>query len=460
MSFGGTMCDSVSEAAVSEGSNGAGTLHKTDISGLEAAAKFLATEEGIRRTAVGFIGYNAAKAGSRVLIAVDSQYDLRIPEAIARALRDVNGAQADILVVDVGSDREFGDLDEIQVIMRRESYRINPRRYEGFAWVEELALKNRYDMLIHGRGGGHAADRRIANYEFIPWQTEEQFDSAATVFPREVHALINRKAWEPIWTRGPGGTVHLTDPEGTDLTYTLWPEYFQREGTPFKEAPNWGHLMAHPLPPLLDRADATGVLAGTTSHFCRPFPSMKLNMSEGQLESIQGGAAYGDAWRDLLEESKSSRYPCFPRPGLFWLWEVAIGTNPKIRRPRGIHLQSSGGSEWERRRSGVIHLGLGTSWRSEFEDWAAERSMLYGHLHVHLLFPTLDLNTKDGETIRIIENGHLTALDDPQVRKAAEKYGDPDMILKEDWIPDVPGITIDGNYEDYAKDPMPWVYAR
>ncbi len=452
------MCDSGHEVSSKAGSNGTGTLIKADVSDLDSYASFLVGEEGIRRTAVGFIGYNFAQTGKRVLIAVDSQYDLRIPEAIARALRDVNGAKADIIVVDIGPDREFGDLDEIEVIMRRESYRIKPRRYEGFAWVEEMALANGYDMLIHGRGGGPGADPRIKNYEFIPWQTEEQFTSTATTFPRELHTLINRKAWELIWNHGPGGTVHLTDPEGTDITYTLWPEYFERPNSPFKESPLWGHLMAHPMPPLVNLADATGILAGTTNHFGRPYPNMKLNMVDGCLESIQGGGAYGDGWNELLEESRHSQYPCFPREGLFWLWEVAIGTNPKIMRPHGINLQSSGGSEWERRRSGVIHLGLGTSWRDEFEDWAVERSMLYGHLHVHLLFPTLDITTRSGEVLRVIDRGHLTALDDPDVRKLAGKFGDPDLLLKEDWVPKVPGISIDGSYEEYSKNPVPWVY--
>ena len=52
--------------------------------------------------------------------------------------------------------------------------------------------------------------------------------------------------------------------------------------------------------------------------------------------------------------------PVFRARGLFYLWEVAIGTNPKIMRPSGIERHSSGGFEWERRRSGVIHMGFGT----------------------------------------------------------------------------------------------------
>jgi hypothetical protein len=106
----------------------------------------------------------------------------------------------------------------------------------------------------------------------------------------------------------------------------------------------------------------------------------------------------------------------------------------------------------------VIHVGLGTSWRSEYEDWAAEKHLLYGHLHVHLLFPTLDVLTPSGETVRVIERGRLTALDDPEVRRLAERLGDADDLLKEDWVPQVPGISAEGSYEEYARDPARWIY--
>jgi hypothetical protein len=46
------------------------------------------------------------------------------------------------------------------------------------------------------------------------------------------------------------------------------------------------------------------------------------------------------------------------------------------------------------------------------------------------------------------------------VRDLAAQYGDPDQLLHDDWIPEIPGITVPGSYEDYAKDPLPWVYGR
>ncbi len=426
-----------------------------DAAPISGAAEFTASQAEVRRTAAGFVGYGATAAGDRVLIAVDREYDPRIPEAIARALRQ-KGARVDLITVDTGPDQPFEDLDELQVTIRREPWARNPRRWEGIPWVEEMAQRNGYDLLIHGKGGGIPSVPH--RYEAIPWLQVEQFVSPATTFPRDVHTLINEKIWKAFRERGRGGRVHLTDPEGTELTYTLWPEYFDGSRRGYGEVPWWGHVMGHSPTPILPQEDATGVVAGTTNHFSRPFPSIRVVLQEGRVETVEGGGRYGEAWRELLREAKDVQYPCFPRPGLFWLWEIAIGTNPKIARPSRIDRHSSGGMEWERRRSGIIHAGFGTRWRGPEEVWAGERGIVYGHLHVHLCFPTLTVTTARGEEIRLIERGHLTALDDPEVRALAARHGDPAAILREDWRPDIPGISAKGKYETYARDPAAWIY--
>ena len=79
-------------------------------------------------------------------------------------------------------------------------------------------------------------------------------------------------------------------------------------------------------------------------------------------------------------------------------------------------------------------------------------------MHIHLLFPTFTIITKSGREYTIIRDGRLTALDDPEVRKLAEKYGDPDDLLREDWIPEMPGITLSGSYDEYARNPGAWIY--
>ncbi len=424
-------------------------------SSLESVARFVAGEREIRRTAAGFIGYGATKAGDRVLLAADTHYDERVVDAMVRALRD-RGARVDVVQVDVGPDREFDDLDELRAAIRRRPWREEPRRWEGVPWVESLAERNGYDLLVHGKGGGiPKTDHR---YEAFPWLGVPHFASAATLFPRELHTKINELAWRPIWEEGASGRLHLTDPEGTDVSWDLWPEYFERPSAMFGPVPRWNHLMSHPPTPLSERESAIGVVRGTVNHFGRPFPRIAVHVDHGRVEKVEGGGKYGEAWRELLDEAKAIQYPVFPRPGLFWLWEVAIGTNPKIVRPPHIERLSSGGFEWERRRSGMVHVGFGTQWRGEEERWAGERGIVYGHLHVHLMAATLTLSTKTGREHRILDRGRLTSLDDPAARDIAARYGEPGEVLAEEWTPEIPGITAPGSYDEYARDPARWIY--
>ena len=330
------------------------------------------------------------------------------------------------------------------------------------------AKDNGYNLVIHGRGGpipkSNAKGETLPfKFEAFPWQTIDTFLSPANFFPPRLNHLINIKTWNKIYKEGRGGRAKITDPEGTQLEFTLHEKYYDRqldERGGFGPSPTLGHLFGHPTPPIVDEEDAAGVIAGTTSHLTRPFPHIKTNLESGKVKSIDGGGDYGKAWNELLSETDAIQYPEFPSKGLFWLWEFAIGTNPKVRRPSKFLRLSGGGNEIERSRSGVIHAGFGTRWRGKSEVWAGGHGIPYGHLHVHLLFPTYEIKTPQGKTVTVIENGRLAALDDPEVRELAKKYGDPDELLKEDWVPKVPGINSEGKYEDYARDPFEWFKSR
>jgi len=435
---------------------GGGVGRVLDLADLLEVARHVARSEEVRRTAAGFIGYGATKPGDRVLIGVDTQTDPAITGAVATALREL-GARVDVVVAETDADREFDDQDEIRVAIRRQPWVENPRRWEGTPWIEELARTNGYDLLIHGKGG--AIPKVSHRYEGFPWVVQSHFDAASNIFPRALHRLINERTWSRI-TDHAGSRLQLTDPEGTNLTLTIL-EAPLRDTTrhDYGMSPKWGHLMAHPPTPIEPNDDSTGVIAGTINHFSRPFPRIEVDVENARMTGIRGGGAYGDAWGELEAESKDTQYPSFPAPGLFWLWELAIGTNPKISRPSNIECLSSGGFEWERRRAGYIHCGLGTRWRSSEEVWAGERRILYGHLHVHLLAPTLVVEAPDGD-VPVIEGGRLSCYDDPEVRDLAAQFGDPDALLHDDWVPDIPGITVPGDYEAYARNPIPWVYGR
>jgi hypothetical protein len=77
-----------------------------------------------------------------------------------------------------------------------------------------------------------------------------------------------------------------------------------------------------------------------------------------------------------------------------------------------------------------------------------------GHYQVHLYFPTVTIETRDGRNLTMIDKDHLIALDNPEVRQLAAKYEDPDEILREEFIPGIPGINMEGDYmRDYATNP-------
>jgi len=53
---------------------------------------------------------------------------------------------------------------------------------------------------------------------------------------------------------------------------------------------------------------------------------------------------------------------------------------------------------------------------------------------------------------KLVENGRLTVLDDPEVRRVAAKYGNPDELLREDWIPEFDQKSGQIIYPPYAED--------
>ena len=92
--------------------------------------------------------------------------------------------------------------------------------------------------------------------------------------------------------------------------------------------------------------------------------------------------------------------------------KVIIGVNPKGSISKGIHRPSFGELS---RAAGVTQIGIG--------DRPGHVSSLF-YTVVFLLRPTVILH---GEVL--FDHGRPSAFDEPEVRKIASKYGDPDELL-------------------------------
>ena len=285
--------------------------------------------------------------------------------------------------------------------------------------------------------------------------------------------------------------VHVTDPEGTDLSWKVTPEMAKRWMTSLYE-PN--HLDMYPdtatgkygskvdTYPIVNKEYAprapialpNGVIAGTSGSGGF-WPRIEIFFKDGYISQIKGGGLYGDILRTFLDypHINDMTYPNYDRPGYWHLWELAIGTNPKnFRNPSDFYGSGYTGLyclTFERYRSGIIHWGFGNELPHEEgstgppQKWlkfGVDNKLPTGHdFHIHNNFITYQVHhSTTGKWVKLIDRGHLVALDNPEVRALAAKYGDPDRILAEDWVPEVPGINAPGSYEEYSKDP--WKFAN
>lgn len=383
----------------------------------------------------------------RVMMVVEDNYDHRVPEAIADAMRE-KGAEVDIVSIEKVPDEIDPWEHELPGVHYGKKWGHPLLNMKGVRWWEDHAEEDpHYDMLVYGVGGPNRKFETDTEYQRIPWRLEEDLVSPANTFPTEIWDIINQKTAEVVQE---AEEVHLKDPEGTDLQFTNYDEdgiYFKRD------AP--GHIFGHPSF-LTPQADTTGVIAGTVNH-AGAFPRIEVELNDAKVVDVRGGGEFGQIWREMLDETEGIQYPGLPGPGLFWLWEMAIGTHPKVSRPPTEDISRVQYPEIERRRSGIIHCGFGIQY--QIEPYAAKlEDIPWGHVHVHLNFATYEATMPDGKTVTLIDDGHLTTLDHPDVREVAAEHGDPDELLSEDWIPAVPGINEDGDYhEDYAKDPAEWI---
>ncbi len=397
--------------------------------------------------------------GDKILLVALSEHHPLVIETFCQVLRE-KGARVDLLTIDskpVAPPQELASHEAIAIGKEEGDFSYYYTLMCDFVrpdTARAVIERDKYTKIIGG-AAGPVPHVPIPWHRFGFFSIEDFADGGVIDFPPEVFAAIAERTWGQIQSCD---TLMLRDPEGTDIKWTNYND--ERVIMP-------GHLMARPRNighGFGGKDDCAGIVSGTTNHL-GAFPHIRAYIEAGQVVKVEGGGRYGDAWREKLEMYRRTKLPpikyTYGRQaqfeiadaGLFWFFECAIGGEPKVFR-----LPQEGIFEWyanclhERRRSGFIHNGFGPPMGQ------TQPGLPWVHVHIHCMFPTLEGVTSKGETVRIIDKGHLCALDDSMVREIAARYGDPDELLREVWFPAMPGINAPGDYmKDYARDPVSWI---
>lgn len=399
----------------------------------------------ISRTSAGRLGAKGAGPRDGYIEALSSPGLL--PEHLLKEAAELRQEGVTVLTAGEGQQSEANVL-----------YRSAMRKYV-------MELHPEYDAVFGGRPNRIYMAAQVGP-KWRGYFSYENLNSTlslfASKFPNDVWRLVMERTVEVIpWVE----QVHVADPQGTDLQFSLNAE---QAGLWSKGTYHVGQLYLYPLQGtrLLYLTEgrkeevvpeAEGVIAGTSNHNGF-YPHIKVRVSKGMVQSVEGGGRFGDIWRAALgnEKVRNLHFPFYPRPGYFYLCEGTPGTNPK-----GFRYYEGIGNFTELYRSGTFHWGFGVgNLAPEVEEYARKNGVPDGHgFHVHQYFMTYELKTRGSDRrFKIIDRGRLTALDDPEVKALASRYGKADDLLREDWIPAIPGINVKGDFQkDYGGNPLAYV---
>jgi hypothetical protein len=308
--------------------------------------------------------------------------------------------------------------------------------------------------------------------------------SQMSTYPGDVWQLAEEQLLEPLVYID---KLEITDPEGTNLHADITEEMAQRWAA---GAYQRGHLYMFPnqatgrfgysfvnYPAFQQKwlarepiARIEGVLAGTQGHGGF-FPRWEIIFKNGFISDVKGGGAQGAALKEFLQYPGLNEltFPYHNQPGFWYLYEIAFGSHPKSFRHPGV-MAETGNTSPERVRSGVIHWGLGIRlWHDpdaptesrKWREFTEQHNVPFDHgWHTQTYFTTYKVRLRNANKwVSLLDKGHMTSLDNPEVRALASRYGDPNYLLTEDWVPEVPGINAPGDYmKDYAQKPGAYAF--
>jgi hypothetical protein len=360
------------------------------------------------------------KSGMNVLMVVDSTNDLLVQEAFEIAIQEAGGTLQKIMLHGYPGLKEPVEL--VDAMFSR-------NWWPDWVWqaVKEADIVMQGAMLKTPHTPNLPVDTRRGKTTFTDMEwTADLLASNYEAFPLELRDAIGKSAWE---TYAYAKNIELSDLEGTNLRATLEKDDWAADtkehgeaGLPYKPA----HLM---LPISFKKSE--GVMVVSSATFGGPIPRMTMTIKGGRVTEVEGGGKFGETMRRSFEEFKDLTSPRSHVTGVNWVSSFGICTHPKGRRSAFLdrYTGSARIHAWAfgHRRSGVIHTSVG-------EGLVGSSHKIIRHVDQY--FTTF---VADGK--KIIDRGHLLALDDPMVQKVAEKYGDPKELLAEEWIPAIAGVN-------------------
>ncbi len=429
--------------------------------------------------------------GKKGFILVKENQDPRIMKAVVRALKE-RGADADWmktsdLLEKYGHPKAWSKDDnhdpvkepDAQFAVRMTEYRYNQSHFSPAAWalmpevandielrVKKLHTKNEilkkfmdshpeYCCAFVEWMGSDFRTRELLELLGNKYQSSWRFENMNRLvedgqIPGEVWRTVEQKVMEVIpWIRH----VHVTDPEGTDLEYSVnaeeanyWmmgaygPDYMRMYPQQATHAVNLVIGKDVQVVP-----DSHGVLGGTRGHFFATIPHMTLTIEHGVVAKVEGGGLQGRMLDDLRNQYKDLQIPYFRFPGWAHLYHMEMPVNPK-----------------DGSREVAWGFGVETTIKEALDFEIKHNIPLYHDWHFENYFPTFEIALSTGKNMKLIDKGYLTVLDDPEIRAIASKYGDPADILKPEGAAPLPGVNAPGDYwKEYAPNPQAyWLKER
>ncbi len=372
--------------------------------------------------------------GEKVLIITDRSVDPLTAEAFYVAAWRLGASEVDTIMLQGRLDV----TDPTELVL--EIFEKNPwpqwvwDAAAGYDRVLPLSFINPVNLMpavnVPGVGWKNKWAHDTDTIFHMLWNTHQQRQRLAANrdYPDELVWALIRKGYD---TMRNGTEFHLTDPNGTDLKWTLDEQMWDR----YNEL--WGDIVNNHSPRihLSDNPDMRGVFVSDHLHSGR-IPTIELHIDKGRVVKVTGGGSMGDHLRTAFEKYQDVQYPHYPGPGVDWVEYAVWGFYPVpgYEPLPDIPDMAWSGKWWTYNidlKAGVFHIAVGMTAGGFTAEFTNKHGYPVHHKDFVIYRPTL---TVDGELI--IDRGHLTALDDPEIRAIAARYGDPDKLLKQPWSPD------------------------